>query len=75
MSVVYACPTATAGHSSRSKTLIHTMPHKLSAICQVQLKLRFTCEENTPLECQTPLRLVTIQNCLSGHYGEGMQIT
>ncbi len=62
LSIIYACPyhnpTATMGHSIHnidiSKTLHHTTPYMLSAICPVQWKPGFIREENTSPKCQTP---------------------
>ncbi len=73
LSITYACPyhnpTATMGHSIHnvdiSKSLTHTMPYTLSAICPVQWKLGFISPK-----CQTPsngsicpLKLVTMTKC------------
>ncbi len=78
LSITYACPyhdpTATMGHSIHSvdisKPLSHTTPYTLSAICPVQSKPGFICEENTSPKCQTPsnvsicpLKSVTTTNC------------
>ncbi len=78
LSITYACPyhnpTATMGHSIHnidiSKPLTHTTPHMRSAICPVQWKPGFICEENTSPKCQTPsnvsicpLKSVTMTNC------------
>ncbi len=48
----------------------HTTPYTLSAICPVQSKPGFICEENTSPKCQTPsnvsicpLKSVTTTNC------------
>ncbi len=62
LSITYACPyhnpTATMGHSiynvDISKSLTHTTPYTLSAICPVQWKPGFIREENTSPKCQTP---------------------
>ncbi len=80
-SIKYTCvrcpnhnPTATMGHSIHnidiSKPLTHTTPYTLSAICPVQWKQGFICEENTSPKCQTPsnvsiwpLKSVTTTNC------------
>ncbi len=54
----YHNPTATMGHSIHyvdiSKPLTHTIPYTLSAICPVQWKPGFICEENNSTKCQTP---------------------
>ncbi len=58
LSITFACPyhnsTATMGHSIHNidinKPLTHTMPYTLSAICPVQWKPGFICEERTPLQ-------------------------
>ncbi len=78
LSITYACPyhnpTTTMGHSIHnvdiSKPLTHTRPYTLSAICPVQWKPGFICEENTSPKCQTPsnvsncpLKTVTATNC------------
>ncbi len=70
----YHNPTATMGHSIHnvdiSKPLTHKTPYTLSAICPVQWKPGFICEENTSLKCQTPsnvsifpFKSVTTTNC------------
>ncbi len=61
-SIKYACPyhnlKATMSHSIHNldirKPLTHTMPYTLSAICPVQWKPGFICEENISPKCQTP---------------------
>ncbi len=78
LSITYTCPyhnpTTTMGHSIHnvdiSKPLTHMTPYTLSAICPVQWKPGFICEENTSLKCQTPsnlsicpLKSVTMTNC------------
>ncbi len=78
LSITYSCPyhnpTATMGHSIHnvviSNPLTHMMPYTLSAICPVQWKPGFICEENTSLKCQMPsnvsicpLKSVTTTNC------------
>jgi hypothetical protein len=78
LSVAYACPshnlTATMGHSVHnvdiSKPLIHITPYTLSAICPVQLKPGFICEEHTSPAYQWPskvsicqLKSFTTPNC------------
>ncbi len=70
--IPYHNPTATMGHSIHniSKPLTHTTPYTRSAICPVQWKPGFICEENTSPKCQTPsnvstcpLKSVTTTNC------------
>ncbi len=78
LSITYACPydnpTTTMGHSIHnvdiSKLLTHTTPYTRFAICPVQWKPGFICEENTSPKCQTPsnvstcpLKSVTTTNC------------
>ncbi len=53
-----------------SKPLTHATPYTLSAICPVQWKQGFICEENTSPKCQTPsnvsicpLKSVTTTSC------------
>ncbi len=78
LSITYTCPyhnpTATMGHSIHnvgiSKPLTQTTLYTLSAICPVQWKPGFICEENTSPKCQMPsnvsiypLMSVTMTNC------------
>ncbi len=78
LSITYACPyhnpTTTMGHSIHnvdiSKPLTHMTPYTLSAICPVQWKPGFICEEDTSSKCQMPsnvsicpLKSVTMTNC------------
>ncbi len=78
LSITYTCPyhnpTATMGHSIHNvdihKPLTHTTPYMLSAICPVQWKPGFICEENTSPKWQMPLNVsicslesVTKTNC------------
>ncbi len=78
LSIKYACPyhnpNATMGNSIHnvniSKPLTQTTPYTLSAICPVQWKPGFICEENTSPKCQMPsnvsifpVKSVTTTNC------------
>ncbi len=74
LSITYAYPTATMGHSIHyidiRKPLTHTIPYMRSAICPVQWKPGFLHEESTSPKCQTPsnvsiysLRSIMMTNC------------
>ena len=74
LSVAYACPyhnpTTIIGHSVHNIDISKPLFHTTSAICPIQLKLRFIHEEHTSPVCLwpskvciCPLKSVTMPNC------------
>ena len=52
LSVAYACP-----YHNPTATMGHSVHNQQTAICPVQLKLGFICEEHTSPACQWPLKV------------------